>query len=78
MQSSAKRGAVLLMALSGGAWSLILKIVWGQEQYLGAHRRGQDGRRKSCVPSDKNLYDLPQVQNNFESMCGSSDQCRTS
>ena len=42
----------------------VIKIVWGPEQYLGAHRRGQDGRRIASLQKQLSAISLA---NNFES-----------
>ena len=62
MQSSAKRRIVLLMASSEVVD--VTKIVWGPEQYLGAHRTGQDGRR---IASRQKQLSAISLANNFES-----------
>ena len=36
----------------------ISRIVWGQEQYLGAHRRGQDGRRIASLQKQLSAISL--------------------
>ena len=49
----------------------VVDIVWGQEQYLGAHQRGQDGRRIATLRNNSLRSSLQKIVD--PGMCGSSD-----
>ena len=54
------RRIVLLMASSGRSL-MYINIVWGQEQYLGAHQRGQDGRRIATLRKQLSAIFLAEI-----------------